>query len=256
MKLGRWPHEPSRLRMKRGTVHVREMGRWQVWFEVTKHYVCFSSLVHAPGGMNYCWIFSYGVLVFTLYGCTRDVYGSSFDNCPLFWIHSSASWKQGVQRGELDGAWRRAGTGPCLLLWGLGCLLSKRIWSEQFKRPLQGFPDSSVGKESACNAGDPSSIPGSGRSAGEGKPPTPVFLLFPCGSAGKESTCNAGDLGLIPGLGRSPGEGKGYGLQYSGLENCMDYSPWTHKELNTTEWLSLSRDRLCSPFWKVNPHIT
>ena len=114
-------------------------------------------------------------------------------------------------------------------------LLSKRIWSEQFKRPLQGFPDSSVGKESACNAGDPSSIPGSGRSAGEGNPPTPVFLLFPCGSAGKESTCNAGDLGLIPGLGRSPGEGKGYGLQYSGLENCMDYSPWTHKELNTTE---------------------
>ena len=39
----------------------------------------------------------------------------------------------------------------------------------------------------------------------------------------KKSTCNAGDLGLIPGLGRSPGEGKGYPLQYSGLENCMDY---------------------------------
>ena len=51
---------------------------------------------------------------------------------------------------------------------------------------------------------------------------TPVFLGFPCGSAGKESTCNAGDLGSIPGLGRSPGEGKGYGLQYSGLENSMD----------------------------------
>ena len=33
---------------------------------------------------------------------------------------------------------------------------------------VEGFPDSSVGKESACNAGDPSSIPGSGRSAGEG----------------------------------------------------------------------------------------
>ena len=46
---------------------------------------------------------------------------------------------------------------------------------------------------------------------------------FPGGSAGKESTCNAGDLGLIPGLGRSPGEGKGYPLQYSGLENSMDY---------------------------------
>ena len=46
---------------------------------------------------------------------------------------------------------------------------------------------------------------------------------FPCDLAGKESTYNAGDLGLIPGLGRSPGEGKGYPLQYSGLENSMDY---------------------------------
>ena len=45
---------------------------------------------------------------------------------------------------------------------------------------------------------------------------------FPCVWAGKESTCNAGDLGSIPGLGRSPGEGKGYPLQYSGLENSMD----------------------------------
>ena len=41
-------------------------------------------------------------------------------------------------------------------------------------------------------------------------------------SAGKESVCNAGDLGSIPGLGRSPGEGKGYPLQYSDLENSMD----------------------------------
>ena len=46
---------------------------------------------------------------------------------------------------------------------------------------------------------------------------------FPGGSAGKESTCNAGDLGLIPGLGKSPREGNGYPLQYSGLENSMDY---------------------------------
>ena len=45
---------------------------------------------------------------------------------------------------------------------------------------------------------------------------------FPCGSAGKESACNVGDLGSIPGLGRSPGEGKGYPLQYCGLENSMD----------------------------------
>ena len=40
-------------------------------------------------------------------------------------------------------------------------------------------------------------------------------------SVNKESACNAGDLALIPGLGRSPGEGKGYQLQHSGLENSM-----------------------------------
>ena len=50
-----------------------------------------------------------------------------------------------------------------------------------------------------------------------------MFLCFPGGSAGKESACNEGDLGSIPGLGRSPGEGNGYPLQYSGLENSMDY---------------------------------
>ena len=47
---------------------------------------------------------------------------------------------------------------------------------------------------------------------------------FPCGLAGKESACSVGDLGSIPGLGRSPGEGKGYPLQYSGLGNSMDSS--------------------------------
>ena len=45
---------------------------------------------------------------------------------------------------------------------------------------------------------------------------------FPGGSDSKESACNVGDLGSIPGLGRSPGEGNGYPLQYSGLENSMD----------------------------------
>ena len=46
-------------------------------------------------------------------------------------------------------------------------------------------------------------------------------LGFPCDSVGIESSCNKGDLGSIPGLGRSPGEGKGYPLQHSGLENSM-----------------------------------
>ena len=130
------------------------------------------------------------------------------------------------------------------------------------KSPMVSFPCGSAGKESTCNAGDPGSIPGSGRSAGgwiayplqyswgplvaqlvknlpamqetqfdswirkihcrRDRLPTPVFLGFSGGSAGKEFTCNAGDLGLIPRLGRSPGEGKAYTPQYSGLENSMD----------------------------------
>ena len=66
---------------------------------------------------------------------------------------------------------------------------------------LKGFPDSSVGKESACNGGDPSSIPG---------------------------------------LERSPGEGKGYPLQYSGLENSTDCIVHGVAESDWTERLSLS----------------
>ena len=46
---------------------------------------------------------------------------------------------------------------------------------------------------------------------------------FPHSSVGKESPCNAGDSGLIPGSGRSAGEGIGYPLQYSGLENSINY---------------------------------
>ena len=66
-------------------------------------------------------------------------------------------------------------------------------------------------------------------------------LGFPCGSAGNESACNVEELGSIPRLGRSPGEGKGYLLQYSGLVNAMHCnSPWSHKESDTTERLSLS----------------
>ena len=61
---------------------------------------------------------------------------------------------------------------------------------------LLGFPGSSVGKKSTCNAGDPSLSPGSGRSPGErDRLPTPVFLGFFGGSAGKESTCSVRDLG-------------------------------------------------------------
>ena len=64
-----------------------------------------------------------------------------------------------------------------------------------------------------------------------------LYQGFPGGSAGKESACKEGDLDSILGLGRSPGEGDGYPLQYSGLENSMDYSPWGCKESDTTEQL-------------------
>ena len=49
-----------------------------------------------------------------------------------------------------------------------------------------------------------------------------MYVGFPDSSVGKESTCNAGDPSSIPGSGRYPGGGKGYPLQYSGLENSMD----------------------------------
>ena len=78
--------------------------------------------------------------------------------------------------------------------------------------------------ESACNVGRPWFDSWAGKIPWRSERlHTPVFLGFPCDSAGKESARNVGDLDLIPGLGRSPGEGKGYSLQYSGLENFMDY---------------------------------
>ena len=109
-----------------------------------------------------------------------------------------------------------------------------------------GFPGSSAGKESACDAGDPSLIPELGRSPGEGIGwlSTPVFMGFLGSSYGEESTCNVEDLGSIPGLGRSPREGHGNRLEYSCLENphgqrsLAGYGPWGLKKSDTTERLS------------------
>ena len=68
--------------------------------------------------------------------------------------------------------------------------------------------------------------------------------LFPDSSTGKESACNAGEPSLIPGSGRSTGEGIGYPLQYSGLETSMDcIIHGGHKEFDWTERLSLSLSR-------------
>ena len=69
-------------------------------------------------------------------------------------------------------------------------------------------------------------------------------MSFPGGSDGKASACNVGDPGSIPGLGRSPGEGNGNPVQYSCLENphgqrsLAGYNLRSRKELDTTERLS------------------
>ena len=101
----------------------------------------------------------------------------------------------------------------------------------------QGFPGSSAGKESACNAGDPGFDSWVRKIRWRrDRLPTPVFLGFPGSSAGKEPACNVGDLGSIPGLGRSPGEGNGYLLQYFGLENSMNYI--FHGVAKSRRWLN------------------
>ena len=74
-----------------------------------------------------------------------------------------------------------------------------------------------------------------------------IWVGLPWWLSGKESTCNAGDtggVGTIPGSGRSPREESGNPLQYScweipWTESLMGYSSQGHKELDTTEWLSM-----------------
>ena len=106
----------------------------------------------------------------------------------------------------------------------------------------QGFPNNSVGKESACNAGDPGSIPGSGRSAGQGIDyPLRYSWASLVAQLVKNPPAMLEDLDWIPGLGKIswrrerlptplfwPGESHGL------------YSPQVRKELDTTERLSLS----------------
>ena len=116
-----------------------------------------------------------------------------------------------------------------------------------FSPSCWGFLDSSAGKESACSTGDPSSIPGSGRSPGEGIGYTLQYcwLSFPGGSDSKESACNVGGLDLISRLERSSGGGHDNPLQNSYLENphgqkrMADYSPWGSQRVGH-DWVTFT----------------
>ena len=59
---------------------------------------------------------------------------------------------------------------------------------------------------------------------------------FPHSSVGKESACIAGDLGSTPGLGRSLGEGNGNPVQHSCLENSLHREAWQAKSMESQEW--------------------
>ena len=109
-----------------------------------------------------------------------------------------------------------------------------------------GSSGSSVNKESACNVGDPSLIPGSGRSPGKG---IGYVLQYSWTSLVaqmvKKSTCNVGDLASIPGVERSPGGSHVNPLQYScldsnphGQRSPAACSPCDNKESDRTERLS------------------
>ena len=94
------------------------------------------------------------------------------------------------------------------------------------------------------------------------KPALVSLTGFPCGSDGRESACSAGDLGSIPGSGRSLGEGNGYPLQYSCLENSMDRGAWwvtkvhvVAKALDTTDQLTLSLFSLHPTTYSPHPFL-
>ena len=99
-------------------------------------------------------------------------------------------------------------------------LLTKLVGSRDVEQPapLVGPEQLCWGGENSCPS--PSGVP---RSL---QPPSVLSWDFPGGSDGKESAYNAGDLGSIPGWGRSPGEGNGNLLQYSRLKNSVNRGDW------------------------------
>ena len=96
-----------------------------------------------------------------------------------------------------------------IYMW-LGSRLYIHIHTHIHRYVYVGFPGHSDSKDSACNAGDLGSIPGSGRSPGKRNGyPCQYSWASLVAQMVKESACNAGDPGLIPGSERCPGEGTG-----------------------------------------------
>ena len=126
--------------------------------------------------------------------------------------------------------------------------VAKSLTTEQFSLLL--FPGSSAGKKSSCNAGDPSSIPGLGRCAGErDRLPTPVSLGFSSGSAGKELP--AMWKTWVRSLGWEDLLEKRKAIHSSILAWRMPwtvYSPWGRKEWDMTERLTL---HYCDPHLRL-----
>ena len=112
-----------------------------------------------------------------------------------------------------------------------------------YTHTVEGFPGSSAGKESACNAGDPRSIPGLGRSPGEGIG-CPLQDSWASLVAQRIIHLQCGRPGFDPWVGKIPWRRSWQPSLYSCLENpygqsCLvGYHPWGHKGLDTTEQLS------------------
>ena len=101
---------------------------------------------------------------------------------------------------------------------------------------ISTYCGSSAGEESACNAGDRSLIPESGRPPWRrNRLPTPVFWGFPGGSDGKESACNAGDPGLVPGLEDPLEEGMATHSSFLAWRFPMDRGAWQATDCGVTK---------------------
>ena len=162
------------------------------------------------------------------------------------------------------GVWRRKRQPTPMFLPGesqrwrslAGCRLWGRTESDRLKQlsssVSQGFLDSSVGKESACNAGDPVSIPVQGRSAREGIGYHSSILGLPLWLRWQRIHLQCGRPGFDPWVGKIPWRREwqptpvflpGESLGQRNLASC---SPWGRKDLDTTEQLSTPQHPLCT----------